>query len=652
MYTPRNTSLGFAGRNALGVGSAAAADALAAAAVGKASQTPRESGEGAVSSLRRASHVGATNNPAHEALAAASQWLSSDVRDRKRVPPGLAKQRLSLSARGIVPRAPATHADAPLPAVCAAAGLPQADWSPPSPRVAATHTSAALAATVPGPPLSAREPARGSPSTAAPAMKEIPPVVRELCERIAEKATQKFKNTREAFRFIDADHDGFIDRSEMRHFFRAYDYGPDVADSLFDHLDQEGNEEIDHSTFFKLMSPFFNGYSSGYRPASTSITMMSPSPHESPDASPKVCEPTGQKLRRSRTKDVQKEFDEVLDVIGKKASFKFKTVHEAWRYVDNDKNGAVSRSEMRAFFRAFNLTKEAADKLFDRLDNDEHGGIPYEVFTKYFAPYIQPHFCGEAHLPGKVHAKGALSRTMPTSFRDELAASPASPTKRRQGADPGLRAELKALMQDLGQKLPIKFRHPRDAFRMLDLQRDGRITRQELRAFFRGFGHSDEVADKMFDLLAEESHGEVDFNAFMSHFDSVLGPHFRCAKRKPLIELEDKRLEKEINDIAMAIQQRLTTKYRSVQDAFRAMDLNKDGTVQLSELKIFFRGFGMPADVAEKVFNVLCSDGGMDEDGGVKYEEFTQLLGAAKPKERPKGTPSWRLNYGGVALVV
>ncbi|CAK0895730.1 unnamed protein product, partial [Prorocentrum cordatum] len=608
------------------------------------SWTPRGSGEGAVSCLRRASHVGATHNPAHEALAAASQWLSSDARDRKRA--RRLKQQLSLTARGIRPRDPAAHVDAPLPVVGSAAGLPQAAWSPSSPRAAASHRDT-MAATVPGLPLSA---ARESPSVVAPAVKETPPVIRELCERIAEKAIQKFKTTREAFRFIDADHDGFIDRSEMRHFFRAYDYGPDVADSLFDYLDQEGNEEIDHNTFFRLLTPFFNGC----RPASTaSITMMSPpSPRESPRPSPEVGEPTGQKVRRSRTKDVQKEFDEVLDVIGKKAAFKFKTVHEAWRYVDNDKNGAVSRSEMQYFFRAFNLTKEAADKFFDRLDDDEHGEIPYEVFTKHLAPYIQPQVCGGVRLPVKVHAKGALSRTMPTGFKDELAASPASPMKRRQGADQGLRAELKALMQDLGQKLPLKFRHPRDAFRMLDLQRNGRITRQELRAFFRGFGHSDQVSDKMFDLLAEESHGEVDFCAFMSHFDSVLGPHFRCAKRKPLIELEDKRLEKEINDIAMAIQDRLTTKYKTVQDAFRAMDLNKDGTVQLSELKIFFRSFGMPTDVAEKVFNVLCSDGGMDEDGGVKYEEFTQLLGAEKPKERSKGTPSWRLNYGGVALVV
>merc|ERR1712032_100996 len=207
-------------------------------------------------------------------------------------------------------------------------------------------------------------------------------------------------------------------------------------------------------------------------------------------------------------------------------------------------------------------------------------------------------------------------------------------------------------MGDLGQKLPIKFRHPRDAFRMLDLERNGRITRDEMRGFFRGFGHSDQIADKIFNLLVEDSHGGVDFNAFMSHFDSVLGPQFRCAKRTPMIELEDKRLEKEINDIAIAIQERLTTKYKSVQDAFRAMDLNKDGTVQLSELKVFFRSFGMPNDVAEKVFNVLCADGGIDEDGGVKYEEFTQLLGASKPKDRPKGIPSWRFNYGGVALVV
>merc|ERR1719428_1695357 len=95
--------------------------------------------------------------------------------------------------------------------------------------------------------------------------------------------------------------------------------------------------------------------------------------------------------------------------------------------------------------------------------------------------------------------------------------------------------EMKEVMKDIGEKLPLKFKHVRDAFRPLDLAHDGKITRTEMRSFLRGFGWPHDVADRLFKALDEDQCGTVDFNLFMSHFDAVLGPANRPARRGELI---------------------------------------------------------------------------------------------------------------------
>jgi len=189
--------------------------------------------------------------------------------------------------------------------------------------------------------------------------------------------------------------------------------------------------------------------------------------------------------------------------------------------------------------------------------------------------------------------------------------------------DQDFRTELRKLMQDIGEKLPIKFKHARDAFRCLDLERNGKITRAELQAFFRGFGHPEYTADQVFDLLLEDGEEEIDFKSFMTHFDPVLGPAFRSAKRVPLIPCEDPSLVKEVNDIAMVISRSLQTKYKNVQSAFRAVDLNKDGKVSLYEMQVFIKQFNLPPASADKFFKAMDDD----NSGYILYDEFIQLFG-------------------------
>jgi Ca2+-binding EF-hand superfamily protein len=183
---------------------------------------------------------------------------------------------------------------------------------------------------------------------------------------------------------------------------------------------------------------------------------------------------------------------------------------------------------------------------------------------------------------------------------------------------------------------------------MLDLQRDGRITRTEMRAFFRGLGWDATVADRLFDMLKEDPYGEVDYKSFMSHFDRILGPQFRQGKRKPLIDVHDTDIKKEVNDIAHILQDRMTTKYKSVKEAFRAVDLNKDGNVCLHEMKTFFRNIGMSYAQAEKVFEAIDTQ----NTGEIQYKQFIGLFGGQKSKEQleqEKAQPLWKL-YGGAAL--
>jgi Ca2+-binding EF-hand superfamily protein len=470
-----------------------------------------------------------------------------------------------------------------------------------------------------------------------------------ICHTIAEKATQKFKNTRQAFRFIDEDHDGTISQTEMRYFFRAYDFGPEIADSFFEFLDQYGKGEIPYNDFVAFMSPHFNDV----RPGSPTLDVEAVK-------SRAACESPPCPLLIENVAEVHREFADVLKIIGQKVPSKFPSLRHVWRYVDNDHDGKVSKSELRAFFRAFNLSQEESDRLYERMDQEGDGEIYYEHFVNYLGPFVAPDATEVSSiLKAPKKTKQVVTSPADPSLMKHTSPSPQPPSPRLTRSksaryqveqDAEMRHELKALMIDIGRKLPLKFKHQRDAFRMLDLQRDGRITRTEMRSFFRGFGWGDQVADKMFDMLKEEPHDEVDYKSFMSHFDKIIGPQFRQGTRKPLIEMQDKSIEKEVNDIALIIQDRMTTKYKKVQDAFRAVDLNKDGNVCLHEMKTLFRNIGMSYSQAEKVFAALDQDG----SGEIQYDEFIGLFGNQRTKEaleQDRAQPLWKI-YGGAALCI
>jgi len=215
-----------------------------------------------------------------------------------------------------------------------------------------------------------------------------------------------------------------------------------------------------------------------------------------------------------------------------------------------------------------------------------------------------------------------------------------------------LEKEMREVMKDIGEKLPLKFKHARDAFKDLDLSHNGRITKVEMRGFLRGFGWSPEVADRFFGVLDEEGIGNIDFNDFMAHFDAVLGPANRFAARGDLVNVVDFQLRQEVNQVAAVLGEKLLTKFSNAREALRTLNLHNDGQITLQEMRLFFRTMCMPIDAANRLFKALCKDGA----DYVEYSDFLALFGPVhhgggswrtvehlKATPRPSSSPAWTI---------
>lgn len=536
----------------------------------------------------------ASSAAGHETFAAAAQWLTSNARDGVRAPP--------LSTRGV--------------------------------------SSRRASLLVEEPPLTCR------PKRSSDAALHEERLIRAVCEQIQLKACQKYRSVREALRFVDGDHDGTVDRNEMRYFIRHYDFGPEVSDRVFNYLCREGAHEIVYADFIRFFGQYinddhFNGFgnSAPTCPGHPVKTDRRDSCSTTYTETETPSEPSKPLERVYSLGGVESEFKDMLKFIGAKAAERWSNTRHAFRYVDGDKDGSVDQEEMRSFFRAFNLPAELADRFHARLDVDGNGEVPWDTFIHVVGPHIQPDNSSakepvqrQATAASRRMSAGAGECAATKNMMKELKALSNMKLKGASSSlsDTGSQMEtdfkqLKQVMKRIGEKLPLKFKHPRDAFRYLDLERNGRITRTQMRSFFRQFGELEQVADQVFDMLkdidSEHAHGEVDFSSFMMHFDSLLGPAFRQAQREPLIDVADPRIEKDVNELAVAMRLRMVTKYKSFRDAFRSLDLNKDGGVSREENRVFFRSFGM-LDTADNFFDALDVDG----SGNVGYDEFVAVF--------------------------
>jgi len=79
--------------------------------------------------------------------------------------------------------------------------------------------------------------------------------IKEVIGIISQKAHLKFKNVRDAFRLVDVDKSGLVNRQEMSVFVRQFNLPLQYGDLLFDAMDADNSGYIDYVEFMEHFGP-------------------------------------------------------------------------------------------------------------------------------------------------------------------------------------------------------------------------------------------------------------------------------------------------------------------------------------------------------------------------------------------------------------
>ncbi|XP_059278080.1 calcium-binding protein CP1-like [Lycium ferocissimum] len=131
----------------------------------------------------------------------------------------------------------------------------------------------------------------------------------------------------------------------------------------------------------------------------------------------------------------------------------------------------------------------------------------------------------------------------------------------------------------------------RSAFDVLDVDRDGKISTNDLRTSYGGFlGNSeDDVIGTMMTVADSNKDGYVEFEEFQKVLDN--------SRRVNVME-----------------------------DVFKVMDKDGDGQVGAEDLKSYLNFAGLQADDDDVKAMIKLGRGDNDENGGVTYEGFLKIL--------------------------
>jgi len=83
-------------------------------------------------------------------------------------------------------------------------------------------------------------------------------------------------------------------------------------------------------------------------------------------------------------------FQELCNLVGLKMMVKYTKLSDAFLHLDADRNGQITKTELRRFFRTCHVPDGHADQFFAYMDRDGSGGIDYYETRKALGPSLQP----------------------------------------------------------------------------------------------------------------------------------------------------------------------------------------------------------------------------------------------------------------------
>jgi Ca2+-binding EF-hand superfamily protein len=345
----------------------------------------------------------------------------------------------------------------------------------------------------------------------------------DMLALVGECARKKYRTCREAFRHLDKDKSGAVDRDELTGFLRSNGF-PDMAkaDAFFNYVDTDGSGAISNQELTNLFAPYI-------QPSRSKADSQLPGKHPClTDRHPHVI-PNKDFLqtgsydsgrwavdgRRGLESEApplsDKEYNKMVNEIGLSAAKKHTSVRKAFCEMDEDKNGYITSDEVAKFLRGFGYPNQAcSDRFFNYLDRNNSGSIDYDEFVGVFAPYIQPaKGAGESILPGKHSPSPALH--VSKGFHDPFSLE-SLPTARappiKAAPNHMVAKEIKHIVASINGKAEEKLGSIRKALRTVEKDSAGNVSRDGMKKFLRNYGVQDNAtSDKFFNSLDSDGNG-------------------------------------------------------------------------------------------------------------------------------------------------
>jgi Ca2+-binding EF-hand superfamily protein len=180
-----------------------------------------------------------------------------------------------------------------------------------------------------------------------------------------------------------------------------------------------------------------------------------------------------------------------------------KRVIDAFRCLDKDGSGAVSKAEFRAALPILGFESDAdtADAVFEELDEDESGKIEYEELNKKLRQGRSITLAAELQdgARGEINPRARNAMPVRASAHDGILTKPDGPP---------------ATVEDIRESLLREHKRVIDVFRACDVDQSGCVTKREFRAALPTLGFSAggrEAIDALFGTFDIDGNGEVEF---------------------------------------------------------------------------------------------------------------------------------------------
>ncbi|MBN3295292.1 EFCB6 protein, partial [Amia calva] len=428
--------------------------------------------------------------------------------------------------------------------------------------------------------------------------------------RLKEKIASNLKNITRAFRLFDYNQDGQIQQHELRRVLESYCFPMTSKEfsKLWSHYSPNNSNTLAYKEFLEKLGLSCERLRKAL-PESTQLVLNWEAVHQDQQ---KQLRNTTHVTATANPSVEGLTLDEIQVIFQKKMQLNYENIRRALLAFDVTQSGFVSLEDLQSVLSnfLFAMSEATFQGLMNRFGFKAMGRIAWDQFLTKFR--------------GTVAEGNGQTLPMRPTHRVNPVLGVYEP--------PSTGHILKTLQHHVQAAYPSL----KKAFLVFDDNRDGKITRAEMRRIVESltFRLTDEQFKELMILLDPEHTGVISYHHFLELFEmkeTLEGHKWLNGRKETQQTKEPEHVPFAWEAVEGLLRDKLTDQLQRVKEALGHPHSTAMGTVSREKLREVLHTYGLP--VSDDHFHKLCQPCIDPASGGVAYRQFLQNLGVPLPSE-------------------